>query len=87
MSSPKRVNRQWDAKPELCAWLRTCLEVLFSSLKELLVMQIPSMPTLIPFAVLEARWQKMWCLFQRAPWSTRDIFAAAGNLWHCGLYW
>ena len=56
MSSPKRVNRWWDAEPELCAWLRTWLEALYSSLKRLLRKQMPSLPTFTLFAVLEGRW-------------------------------
>jgi len=72
MTNPKRVNRWWGAEPELCAQLRTCLEGPFSSLKRLLRKQIPSLPTPPCFAVLEGRWQKIQCVFQRTSQSTRD---------------
>lgn len=72
VSSPKRVIRWWDVEPELCAWLRTWLEELFSGIKRLLRKQSPSLPTVTLFAVLKGRQQKMWCLFQRSPKSTRE---------------
>lgn len=86
MSSPKRVNRWWDAEPELC---------LVENLAGSAVLQPQNAAEkadfcttyIYSFCCTREEIAEDLVPVPEIPTELQDVFAAAGNMWHCGLYW
>lgn len=78
MSSSRRVKRVEHGARAL-RLAEIWLEVLSAASKRCWEGGCPHLPAFPLFAVLQGRWKKLCCLFQRFPWSTRSSFAAAGK--------